>query len=86
MKVFSIRVPEEVCVKLKTMDKDDLRKILAEITGITYKEKNKLILIENIVKKYLDENLARLDIKEKEEKGDKDMTSKAMNAVLEIIG
>lgn len=83
MKVFSIRVPDQVCDKLKKMDTKVVRQRLTEIAGFTYNEEKRLIIIEEMVKRFLKENIDQFELKEKD--GDETMTSKAMDSILQIM-
>lgn len=83
MKPYSIRVPEEVQGKLKKMDTDYIRKVLIEVAGMTYVEEKKLVFIEDLVKKYIKENLGNMEIQKAEV--DDGITEKAINSIMDIM-
>lgn len=83
MKTYSIRLPSTVQEKLKTMDTDYIRKVLIEVAGMTYMEEKKLILIEDLVKKYITESIG--NIKQDKNEVNQDMTDLAVDSILEIM-
>lgn len=98
MKVFSIRVDEEVKKRLDKMDKEYIRRVLTELVGMTYTKDKRIVNIENyientlesIVKDYLNKHIDKFikaeDIKESKEKIDQEVTKIALKSVYDILG
>lgn len=88
MKPYSVRLPNDVCERLKKMGADSVRSKLIEIAGFTYSNNEKLLSIEELVRKILNENLDKLtnntQIKETENTHE-ELTNLAIESILSII-